>query len=153
MATLHFVLMMCAVCFSLGTPSAVHYGCEELGHMENGGHTPKQYFYPLGSTVWFHCNHGYELEGVSWTVCTYNKKTGQALWIHSRPTCKRKLHYICMSDSIYLLFLARRDRTNTIMHNGCLLILSASNILHENKCSCSWSTYLSTFQLYSISES
>ena len=92
MATLFFALLMCAASFSLGTPSAVHYGCEELGHIENGGHTPKQYFYPLGSIVTFHCNDGYELEGVSWTVCAFNKKTGQGSWIHSLPICKCKLH-------------------------------------------------------------
>lgn len=89
-----YIAVMLSVCFSLGHTSALHYsyGCSEPQAPLYGGYSPKQYFYYVGSTISFHCDDGYEMDGASWTVCIYDAKVGKGAWIHSPPICTRKFN-------------------------------------------------------------
>ena len=132
MAIVLLMVAVLATSFSLGTPYAVHYGCEKVGVLPYGGYTPQKHFYPLGSTVQFHCNEGYELDGATWTVCAYNRETGQGSWIHSLPTCQRKLNInagVKMDSSLSSSSWRPQDY---IKHAIRMVLNALHNIIHPN---------------------
>ena len=63
--------------------------CGDPGDIENGFRRGKSY--AVGSIVYYYCNQGYYISGISSIICGRN-----GLWLNLPPTCGSKL-LLCMN--------------------------------------------------------
>lgn len=87
-------------------PSTLCFPPDNLAH---GIIIPLREYYHIGHAIDFECVDGYELEGITWTVCVYNTTLKMAHWHFDIPHCKRKL----LHDTTKLLFSKKQSSLTT----------------------------------------
>lgn len=81
--------------------AATNY-CDPPNGPRYGSYQPRKNKYPIGDTVYFRCDHGYDLFGASSAKCLYSRRYKKGYWSHKPPVCKRKLIRIYLEARKYV---------------------------------------------------
>ena len=80
--------------------ASVNYCYPPIG-VEYGGYSPVETSYSTGSTIRYHCDEGYEIEGKSQAECIYDSSMDEARFSSPPPFCKRQFKCFHKYNAFY----------------------------------------------------